>query len=81
MLELYSLSGCPFCARVESKLDQLGLEYERYEVPRAKAKRERVAEISGQRGVPVLVDSNHDVTGMPESDDIVAYLEETYADA
>jgi glutathione S-transferase len=28
--------------------------------------------------VPVLVDTEHGVEGMPESDDIVAYLEETY---
>jgi glutathione S-transferase len=26
----------------------------------------------------VLVDPEHDVEGMPESDDIVAYLEKTY---
>ena len=25
-LELYTLSGCPFCRRVEQKLDALGLE-------------------------------------------------------
>jgi glutathione S-transferase len=35
---------------------------------------------SGQTGVPVLVDEEHGVEGMPESDDIVAYLEETYGD-
>ncbi|NIS35223.1 MAG: glutaredoxin, partial [Actinobacteria bacterium] len=29
-------------------------------------------------GVPVLVDPEHGVEGMPESDDIVAYLEQTY---
>jgi glutathione S-transferase len=78
MIELFSLSGCPYCATVEAKLEELGLEYERHEVPRARVKRERVQEISGQQGVPVLVDSEHGVSGMPESDDIVAYLEETY---
>ena len=81
MIELFSLSGCPFCAKVESKLDELGLEYERHEVPRARANRDRVQELSGQRGVPVLVDPAHDVTGMAESGDIVAYLEETYGQA
>jgi len=30
--------------------------------------------------VPVLVDHDEGVDGMPESDDIVAYLEETYGD-
>jgi len=28
--------------------------------------------------VPVLVDEEQDIDGMPESDDIVTYLEETY---
>ena len=80
MIELFSLRGCPFCAKVEAKLDELGVAYERQEVPRARANRDQVEEISGQRGVPVLVDPEHDVSGMPESDDIVAYLQETYGE-
>jgi glutathione S-transferase len=36
--------------------------------------------VSGQTGVPVLVDEEHGVEGMAESDDIVAYLERTYGD-
>jgi len=78
-LELYVLPGCPYCAKVTSKLDELGLDYEEHEVPRSHGQREEVERVSGQTGVPVLVDPDHDVTGMPESDDIVAYLEETYA--
>jgi len=78
-LELYVLPGCPYCAKVTSKLDELGLDYETHEVPSSHAQRDEVEQVSGQTGVPVLVDPDHDVTGMPESDDIVAYLEETYA--
>lgn len=78
MLELYSLRGCPYCAKVERKLDELDLEYERHEVPNIRSRRDTVQEISGQSGVPVLVDPENDVTGMPESSDIVAYLERTY---
>jgi len=37
-----------------------------------------VEAVSGQRGVPVLVDTDNGVEGMNESDDIVEYLEETY---
>ncbi|GAB6860594.1 glutathione S-transferase N-terminal domain-containing protein [Haloplanus litoreus] len=77
-LELYELPGCPYCAKVKTKLDELGLEYVSHEVPRAHAERTEVEEVSGQTGVPVLVDPDHDVEGMPESDDIVAYLETTY---
>ena len=77
-LELYELKGCPFCAKVRRKLDELGLEYESHIVPASHAERTEVQEVSGQTGVPVLVDPEHGVEGMPESADIVAYLEETY---
>lgn len=78
-LELYELAGCPYCAKVKRKLDELGLEYESHMVPRRHDERTEVEKISGQTGVPVLVDEDHGVEGMPESDDIVEYLEETYA--
>lgn len=78
-LELYKLPGCPYCAKVESTLDELGLDYVEHEVPRSHGQRDEVKEVSGQTGVPVLVDPENDVAGMPESDDIVEYLEEHYA--
>jgi glutaredoxin 3 len=77
-LEVYVLPGCPFCAKVTSKLDELGLEYESHEVPRSHADRTEVKEITGQTEVPVLVDHENGIDGMHESDDIVRYLEETY---
>ncbi len=78
-IKLYELDGCPYCAKVRRKLDKLGLEYESVKVPASHSKREEVKEISGQTGVPVLVDEEYGVEGMPESSDIVEYLEETYA--
>ncbi|WP_299269172.1 glutathione S-transferase N-terminal domain-containing protein [Halorientalis sp.] len=78
-LELYELEGCPYCAKVIEKLDELDLNYESHMVPRSHDERTEVQEVSGQTGVPVLVDPENDVDGMPESDDIVEYLENTYA--
>jgi len=79
-LTLYELDGCPYCEKVKRTLADLELEYDSVMVPRSHGDRTEVEEVSGQTGVPVLVDPEHDVDGMPESDDIVAYLEETYAD-
>ena len=76
---LYELPGCPYCAKVINKLDELGLAYESREVPRSHSERTEVKEVSGQTGVPVLIDEEYDIDGMPESDDIVAHLEEHYA--
>jgi glutathione S-transferase len=80
-LTLYEVDGCPYCAKVKNTLSDLGLEYDSVTVPRSHGERTEVEEISGQTGVPVLVDEEHGVEGMPESDDIVAYLEETYGNA
>ena len=77
-LELYELDGCPYCAKVTKKLDELDLDYESHMVPRSHSERTEVEEVSGQTGVPVLVDPDNGVEGMPESDDIVAYLEKHY---
>ena len=74
----YELPGCPFCTKVRTKLEELDLEYESVEVPRSHAERTEVESLTGQTGVPVIVDEEHGVDGMEESDDIVDYLEETY---
>ncbi len=78
-ITLYDLPGCPYCAKVKTKLDDLDLEYETIEVPRSHSERTAVEAVSGQTGVPVITDEANDVEGMPESDDIVAYLERNYA--
>lgn len=78
-LELYELDGCPHCRKVRQKLDELGLAYESHSVPRSHSDRTEVEAISDQTSVPVLVDNEHGIEGMAESDAIIEYLEETYA--
>jgi len=75
MLELYQFEGCPYCSKVRKKLGNLGIDF----IARAvdPNDRSRVEEVSGQTNVPVLKDPNTD-TIMPESDDIVEYLDEHY---
>lgn len=78
-LVLYELDGCPYCAKVKRKLDELDIEYESRMVARSHSERDEVEAVSGQTGVPVLIDEEHGIEGMPESDDIVAHLESAYA--
>ncbi len=66
---------------MKRKLDELDLEYTSHEVPGSHAQRDEVEEVSGQTGVPVLIDNSNGIDGMPESDDIVAYLDRTYGEA
>ena len=78
VIEFYKLPGCPYCAKVERKLDDLGVEYDEKRVPGRKSQRDEVYEVSGQYGVPVISDPENDIHGMAESDEIVRYLEQTY---
>ena len=80
-LTLYELEGCPYCAKVTETLAELDLEYDSIMVPRSHGERTEVKEVSGQTGVPVLVDEENGVEGMSESDDIVEYLHDTYGKA
>ena len=80
-ITLYELPGCPYCAKVIDTLDELDVEYDSIEVPRNHDERTEVEAVSGQTGVPVIIDEEHGVDGMNESDDIVEYLEETYGAA
>lgn len=79
-LTLYRLEGCPFCELVVDELDELGLDYGSVWVEGLHSKRNAVKRVSGQRGVPVLIDRDYGVT-MAESANIGEYLGMTYGDA
>lgn len=77
-LILYRLEGCPWCELVVDKLEELDLEFESVWVEALHSKRNEVKRVSGQRGVPVLVDDSRGVT-MAESAKINEYLAASYA--
>ncbi len=77
-LTLYQLDGCPYCEKVAERMDDLGLAYETEWVEAMHSARDEVKRVSGQRGVPVLVDEDRGVT-MAESERILEYLEASYA--
>jgi len=55
-ITLYQFEECPYCARVRAKLKELGMEYEKINVPRDKESpiRRMIAEKSGVMTVPVV---------------------------
>jgi glutaredoxin len=75
-IELYALDGCPYCETVHDALESAGVDYETHWVEGLHSKRNEVKRVSGQRGVPVLVDTDRGVT-MAESEKIVEYVERT----
>jgi len=77
-ITLYQLDGCPYCEKVADRLDELGIDYDTEWVEAHHSKRNEVKEVSGQRGVPVIVDDDTGVT-MAESDRILEYVNSSYA--
>ena len=78
MVTLYRLEGCPYCEIVVDRLEELGVDYESVWVEGLHSKRDAVKRVSGQRGVPVVVDDAYGVT-MAESERILEFVDETYA--
>ena len=78
MLELYQLEGCPYCETVADRLEELDVDYESVWVEALHSERDEVKRVSGQRGVPVVVDDSYGVT-MAESERILEFLEANYA--
>ncbi|NKE70256.1 glutathione S-transferase N-terminal domain-containing protein [Candidatus Manganitrophus noduliformans] len=78
MLELYQFEECPYCQIVRARLTDLGIDYLIRNEPRDKQKRERLQRISGQKGVPTLVDPERGVVIPDDDEKIIRYLEEQY---
>jgi len=78
MVTLYQLDGCPYCEKVADRLDDLGVDYDTVWVEAMHSQRNEVKEVSGQRGVPVIVDEDRGVT-MAESERILEFVDRSYA--
>ena len=80
-LALYHYLGCPFCSIVKSALDHLDVDVELRDIVENTRYRDALINARGRATVPVLriASPNGDERWMPESRDIVRYLEETYA--
>jgi len=76
-LALYQYASCPFCMRVRRAIHDLGIEVEVRDTLEDAARARELVEATGQRTVPVLRIEEPDgtVRWMPESADIVAYLQ------
>ncbi|SEA09625.1 Glutaredoxin [Haloplanus vescus] len=77
-LTLYALDGCPYCEKAHDALQDHGVDYETVWVEGLHSTRNEVKRVSGQRGVPVVVDDERGVT-MAESANILEYVDRTLA--
>jgi len=83
-LALYQYQGCPFCGRVRAALERLGVEIEMRDTLADREHAEELKSATGRRTVPVLRIEAQDGSGvrwLPESEEIVRYLEERFGGA
>lgn len=76
-LVLYHYRGCMFCHYVISTINELGLDVELRDIFQDRTYRNQLLEARGRTTVPVLriISPNGEERWMPESRDIVHYLE------
>ena len=82
-LALYYFDGCPFCQRVIRAIDTLNLGVELRNIYEDRKRFDDLRSARGRTTVPVLriTSPNGDERWMPESADIVRYLQATYGKA
>ena len=82
-LALYYFDGCPFCVRVLRVIDALGLDVELRNIYDDRQHFDGLRAARGRTTVPVLriTSSDGEDRWMPESADIVRYLQATYGKA
>jgi glutaredoxin len=80
-LALYHFDGCPYCAIASAAIDRLGVDLELRDIFADQKYRDELVAARGRATVPVLRITSPDgeERWMPESRDIVRYLETTYA--
>ena len=82
-LALYHFEGCPYCQRVRDAMRRLGIQIELRDIRASSQHLEDLRTAMGRSTVPVLriEEDGGKVRWMPESLDIVAYLEKQFAKA
>ncbi len=80
-LALYYFDGCPFCTRVRAEIDALDIDVELRNIFEDAQHRDDLVQARGRATVPVLRITSPDGEDrwLPESRDIVNYLQKTYA--
>lgn len=75
-LSLYHLSYCPFCHKVRRAAAELGIELNLIDIAESPEAREHLRAERGRTTVPVLsIPAAQGEILLPESDDIIAYLQ------
>jgi glutathione S-transferase len=78
MLELYANTGCHYCQKVMSKMNELHLDFIFRAHDFTEGENSRAFKLTGKTQVPLLIDPSNNIQ-MYESSDIIDYLAENYS--
>lgn len=80
MLKLYQAEWCPYCRHVREwisqELNDVPIVF--ISVPRGKTARQELRKISGQTGIPTLIDEEAGVIIPDDDDKIIDYLKKKF---
>lgn len=66
-VEIFSTPTCHFCHAAKEWFDEVGIKYTDHDVSVKKDELARMMEITGQRGVPVIIIGNDVVIGFDQN--------------
>lgn len=66
-VKIYSTSTCPWCKKAKDYLEEKGVEFIDYNVGEDRDKLQEMMDVSGQRGVPVVVVDDDVIVGFNET--------------
>ena len=78
-LELFQTEWCPASRRVRQRLTELGVDYVTRQVPVEREQRAELERAAGTDSIPALLAG--DAGAIVGEDEILAYLERTYAES
>ncbi|MHB0997910.1 MAG: glutaredoxin family protein [Armatimonadota bacterium] len=66
-IKVYSTPTCPWCKKVKDYLTTKGVPYQEFNVAEDRTKLQEMVQLTGQRGVPVIVINDEVIVGFNQT--------------
>jgi len=66
-IKVYSTPTCPWCKKVKDYLTEKGVQYTDYNVAQDREKLQEMVDLTGQRGVPIIIIDGKAIVGFNQT--------------
>jgi len=66
-VKVYSTPTCPWCRKAKEYLTEKGVQFTDFNVAEDRGKLQEMVELTGQRGVPVIMIDDHMIVGFDQN--------------